>query len=86
MLVCFSSFTQSVELLTIIENNTFRIPARWDIKARALIEIICLNRLELAITDAEMQAMNYDGAQNGREPYEIAREFLIEKELIPSDS
>lgn len=45
-----------------------------------------LNRLELAITDAEMQAMNYDGAQNGREPYEIAREFLIEKELIPSDS
>lgn len=48
MLVCFPGFAQSVELLTIEENDAFRIQTRWDIKARALIEIIRLHRSELA--------------------------------------
>ena len=39
--------------------------------------------LQLAVTDEEMQAMNYRGAQDGELPYDIAREFLIEKGFIP---
>ena len=38
--------------------------------------------LNLAVTDEEMQDMNYRGAQDGEEPYVIAREFLLEKGLI----
>ena len=38
--------------------------------------------LNLAVTDEEMQDMNYRGAQDGEEPYTIAREFLLEKGLI----
>lgn len=42
---------------------------------------VCME-LEQAVTDAEMQKMNYRGAQDGDEPYDIARDFLLEKGLI----
>ena len=38
--------------------------------------------LENAVTDEEMQNMNYRGAQNGEDPSEIARDFLISHGLI----
>ncbi len=38
--------------------------------------------LDHTITDEEMQAMNYRGAQENIEPEQIAREFLIEKGII----
>lgn len=38
--------------------------------------------LQLAVTDLEMQNLNYRGAQNGEDPYTIAREFLLEKGLL----
>ena len=38
--------------------------------------------LNLAVSDEEMQDMNYRGAQDGEDPYVIAREFLLEKGLI----
>lgn len=38
--------------------------------------------LELAVTDAEMQDMNYKGAQLGELPYDIAHEFLVEKGFL----
>ena len=38
--------------------------------------------LDHAVTDAEMQEMNLRGAEAGEEPYDIAREFLLEKGLI----
>ena len=38
--------------------------------------------LDHAVTDAEMQAMNYRGAQENVEPEQIAREFLTEKGII----
>ncbi|MBQ4094368.1 MAG: ABC transporter permease/substrate-binding protein [Oscillospiraceae bacterium] len=42
---------------------------------------ICM-LLEKAITDEEMQDMNFRGAELGEEPADIAREFLISKGLI----
>lgn len=41
----------------------------------------CL-QLQGAVSDKEMQDLNYRAAQNGEDPYLIAREFLIEKGLI----
>lgn len=38
--------------------------------------------LQFAVTDEEMQSLNYRGAQNGEDPYTIARDFLISKGLI----
>ena len=41
--------------------------------------------LDHAVTDAEMQEMNLRGAEAGEEPYDIAREFLLEKGLISGE-
>ena len=38
--------------------------------------------LDHAVTDAEMQAMNYKGAQDGIEPSVIAHDFLVSKGLL----
>ena len=38
--------------------------------------------LQFAVTDEEMQSLNYRGAQNGDDPYTIARDFLLSKGLI----
>lgn len=38
--------------------------------------------LQFAVSDAEMQELNYRGAQNGEKPYDIAHSFLVEKGLI----
>ncbi len=48
--------------------------------------IAAMQELELAVTDAEMRAMNFRGAEEGAEPYDIARDFLIEKGLIEPDN
>lgn len=45
------------------------------------IKDACLE-LEKVVTDKEMQDLNFKGAQNGDDPYIIAREFLINKNLI----
>ena len=41
----------------------------------------CLE-LEKVLSDTQMQDLNYKGAQNGEDPYNIAREFLIKQGLI----
>ncbi len=38
--------------------------------------------LQFAVTDEEMQDMNYRGAQDGDLPYDIAHDFLLEKGLL----
>ena len=45
-----------------------------------LLEVAMI--LDHAVTDLEMQEMNYKGAQDGIEPEIIAHEFLLEKGLI----
>ena len=42
---------------------------------------ICME-LQFAVNDLEMQDMNYRGAQEGDLPYDIARDFLIDKGFI----
>lgn len=38
--------------------------------------------LQFALSDEEMQALNYRGAQDGELPYDLAREFLTEKGFL----
>ena len=76
MLVCFPGFTQSVELLIIIENNPFRIQARWGIKARALIEIIRLHWPELAQESQNLSAFLIRGLLD--EMQSIVGVFLLQ--------
>ena len=45
------------------------------------IKEACLE-LQKVVSDKEMQDLNFRGAQNGEDPYIIAREFLIKKSLI----
>lgn len=47
--------------------------------------VVLLNKMDMAVTDEEMQNMNYRGAELEHSPYDIARDFLLEKGLIPSD-
>jgi osmoprotectant transport system substrate-binding protein len=41
-----------------------------------------LNSLAPLLTDATMQRLNNEVSGNGREPDEVAREFLVEQGLI----
>lgn len=41
--------------------------------------------LEQALSDEAMQDLNYRGAQNGEDPYDIARSFLLERGLIEDE-
>ena len=50
-------------------------------KDRPEIKDACME-LQNAVSDSEMQDLNYRAAQNGEDPYVIARQFLIEKGLI----
>lgn len=51
------------------------------VKEHPEIKEACME-LQKAVTDKQMQDLNFRGAQNGEDPYLIAREFLIEKGLI----
>jgi osmoprotectant transport system substrate-binding protein len=43
-----------------------------------------LNALAPRLTDAVMQRLNYEVSGNGREPAEVAKEFLVQEGLIES--
>ncbi|MGL5977545.1 MAG: glycine betaine ABC transporter substrate-binding protein [Erysipelotrichaceae bacterium] len=45
------------------------------------LEAVC-NLLSNQISDSEMVAMNYEVESNGREPMEVAKEFLVNKGLL----
>ena len=51
------------------------------VKEHPEVKDACLE-LQKAVTDKEMQDLNFRGAQNGEDPQIIAREFLINKGLI----